>query len=95
MKRYIMLVAVILIFLLLPVIFKDKGQPALVGPDLSELEYFEIFFENRHEGFQLSGMLFVPEGEGPFPTAIIIQGSGTSRRNMATITKEGANQRDG
>jgi dienelactone hydrolase len=26
-------------------------------------------------------MLFLPEGKGPFPTAIIIQGSGTSRRN--------------
>jgi hypothetical protein len=26
-------------------------------------------------------MLFLPEGEGPFPTAIIIQGSGPSRRN--------------
>jgi hypothetical protein len=85
MKRFLVIVsiivALIVVFLLLPVIFKDKGQPALVGPDLSELEYSEIFFENRYEGLQLSGMLFVPEGDGPFPTAIIIQGSGTSRRN--------------
>jgi dipeptidyl aminopeptidase/acylaminoacyl peptidase len=63
------------------VIFEDKGQPALVGPDLSELEYSEVSFENRHKGIQLAGMLFLPEGEGPFPTAIIIHGSGTSRRN--------------
>jgi dipeptidyl aminopeptidase/acylaminoacyl peptidase len=63
------------------VIFKDKSHPALVGPDLSELKYSEVFFENRHEGFQLAGMLFLPEGDGPFPTAIIIHGSGTSRRN--------------
>jgi dienelactone hydrolase len=81
MRRFLILVAIILILLLLPVVFKDKGQRALVGPDLSELEYSGIFFENKHEGFQLTGMLFLPEGDGPFPTAIIIHGSGTSRRN--------------
>ena len=81
MRRFLILVAIILVLLLLPVIFKDKGQPALVGPDLSDLEYSEISFENRGEDLQLSGMLFLPEGEGSFPTAIIIHGSGTSRRN--------------
>ena len=49
MKSFLILVSIILVLLLLPVIFKDKGQPALVGPDLSELEYSEIFFENRRE----------------------------------------------
>ena len=84
MKRSILLIttiSAILVLLLLPVSFKDKSHPALVGPDLSELEYTEIFFDNKHEDFQLSGMLFLPEGEGPFPTAIIIHGSGSSRRN--------------
>ena len=84
MKRVLIIISIILVvlvLLLLPVIFKAKGQPALVGPDLSELEYSEVFFENRYEDFQLAGMLFLPEGEGPFPTAIIIHGSGTSRRN--------------
>ena len=85
MKRFFVIVsiiaALIVVLLLLPLIFKDKGQPALVGPDLSELEYSEVFFENRDEDLQLAGMLFLPEGEGPFPTAIIIHGSGTSRRN--------------
>ena len=81
MKRILIIISIIVVLLLLPVIFKDKGQPALVGPDLSELEYSEVFFENKYEGFQLAGMLFLPEGDGPFPTAIIIQGSGTSRRN--------------
>lgn len=83
MKRYLLLlIPIILVVLLVPVIFKDKSDPPMVGPDLSELEYSEIFFENIHEGFQLGGMLFLPEGEGPFPTAIIIRGSGTSRRNQ-------------
>jgi dienelactone hydrolase len=81
MKRSLLIISIILVLLLMPVILKDKGQPALVGPDLSELEYSEVFFENRYEGFQLAGMLFLPEGDGPFPAAIIIHGSGTSRRN--------------
>ena len=81
MKRFLMIFPITVVLLLLPAIFKDKGQPALVGPDLSDLEYSEVFFENQHEDFQLARMLFLPEGDGPFPTAIIIQGSGTSRRN--------------
>lgn len=85
MKRksisFLIIISIILVLLLLPVMFKDRSRPALVGPDLSELKYSEIFFENRHENLRLSGMLFLPEGEGPFPAAIIIHGSGTSRRN--------------
>jgi len=81
--RLSIIVAIIIVLLLLPVMFKDKSHPALVGPDLSELKYSEIFFENRHEDLKLSGMLILPEGEGSFPTAIIIHGSGTSRRNSA------------
>ena len=79
--RISVVIGLIVLLLLLPVMFKDKGHPALVGPDLSELEYSEIFFKNNLENLQLSGMLFLPEGEGPFPTAVIIHGSGTSRRN--------------
>lgn len=71
----------VLVVLALPLALKHKGHPPLVGPDLSELEYSEVLFENRYEGLQLAGMLFLPEGEGPFPTAVIIHGSGTSRRN--------------
>ena len=81
MKRYIVIILVIVVLLLLPVAFKDKSHPPLVGPELSELEYSEIYFENRYEDFQLSGMLFIPEGEGPFPTVVIIHGSGTSSRD--------------
>jgi hypothetical protein len=81
MKRFLMIVPITVVLLLLPAIFKDKGQPALVGPDSSDLEYSEVFFENQYEDFQLAGMLFLPKGDGPFPIAIIIQGSGPSRRN--------------
>ena len=75
------LAASILVLLALPLALKHKGHPALVGPDLSELEYSEVLFENPQAGLQLAGMLFLPKGEGPFPTAVIMHGSGTSRRN--------------
>lgn len=51
------------------------------GPDIAELKYREVFFENKQQNISLAGMLFVPEGEGPFPTVVIIHGSGTSYRN--------------
>jgi dipeptidyl aminopeptidase/acylaminoacyl peptidase len=81
MKRFLIIISIIVVLLALPAIVKGKSHPALVGPDLSELTYSEISFENSHAGIQLAGMLFLPEGDGPFPTAIIIHGSGTSHRN--------------
>ncbi|MDJ0757076.1 MAG: alpha/beta fold hydrolase [Ardenticatenaceae bacterium] len=80
-RTILLIFALVVVVLLLPVVFKARGQPALVGPDLSELEYTEVSFENPQADIQMAGMLFLPEGEGPFPTAIIIHGSGTSRRN--------------
>ena len=64
---------------LLPAVFTDNSRAPLVGPDLADLKYEEIQFDN--DDLQLAGMIFVPEGEGPFPVAVIIHGSGTSRRN--------------
>jgi dipeptidyl aminopeptidase/acylaminoacyl peptidase len=65
--------------LLLPAVFTDKSHTPLTGPDLSSLKFKEIQFDNGD--LRLAGMIFVPEGEGPFPVAVIIHGSGTSRRN--------------
>jgi uncharacterized protein len=87
MKRKFMIIStiilIILVLLVLPLIYKDQSHPALVGPDLSEMNYTEIFFENQPDKIKLAGMVFLPEGEGPFPNAIIIHGSGPSRRNSA------------
>lgn len=81
-KILISVVATILVFLLLPVLFNQKiSLRPFDVPALSELEYTEVTFENPYEGFQLAGMLFLPEGDGPFPTAIFIHGSGPSKRN--------------
>jgi len=74
----LVLVALVIV-LFIPFLFKDEPRASLVGPSLSEIEHTEIFFENGD--LQLAGMLILPEGEGPFPTAVIIHGSGTSYRD--------------
>lgn len=60
-------------------------QPAdtrlLEGVELNETAYTEVRFTNGDQGLKLAGMLFEPEGEGPFPAAVIIHGSGSSHRN--------------
>jgi dipeptidyl aminopeptidase/acylaminoacyl peptidase len=75
--------AVVLVFVagfaLLPALFGNTGRAPLVGPDISSFEYEEVEFDNGD--LHLAGMIFVPEGEGPFPVAVIIHGSGSSRRN--------------
>lgn len=64
---------------LLPALVGDTSRAPLVGPDLSSFEYEEVEFFNGN--LRLAGMIFVPEVEGPFPVAVIIHGSGASRRN--------------
>jgi dienelactone hydrolase len=73
------LVFLILGVALLPALFRGTSRAPLVGPDLSSFEYEEVGFFNGD--LRLAGMVFVPEGEGPFPVAVIIHGSGSSRRN--------------
>ncbi len=48
---------------------------------LTDTRHVEIAFQNRSQGLALAGLLFVPEGDGPFPAAVVIHGSGTSRRD--------------
>jgi dienelactone hydrolase len=57
---------------------------------LADTRHLEIAFENRSQNLALAGLLFVPEGDGPFPAAVVIHGSGTSRRDNGwylTLTK--------
>jgi uncharacterized protein len=79
-NNILLIILIIMVVLLLPLIFKDKGDTSFNAPELSELEYSEIYFNNDSANLKLSGMLMLPEGEEPFPTAIIIQGSGPSYR---------------
>ncbi len=57
---------------------------------LADTRHVEIAFQNRMQDLALAGLLFVPEGDGPFPAAVVIHGSGTSRRDNGwylTLTK--------
>jgi dipeptidyl aminopeptidase/acylaminoacyl peptidase len=69
----------LVVFMAIPFIFKPKPRGPLQGPSLAEMEYTEINFNNGD--LELAGMLFTPEGEGPFPTVVVIHGSGTSSRD--------------
>ena len=75
---YSILIIIVVIFII-PFIFKGESRAMLQGPSLSEFEYTEVYFDNGD--LHLAGMLILPEGEGPFPVAIIIHGSGTSARD--------------
>jgi len=48
---------------------------------LDDLEYTEVPFRNETQDLNLAGMLFIPDGEGPFPAVVIIHGSRESYRD--------------
>lgn len=74
-------VLIFVIFLLIPLIFNDRGHAHFEAPSLSDIDYSEVFFTNERDNLKLAGMLMTPEGEGPFPVVVIIQGSGPSFRD--------------
>lgn len=82
MRRVFFIFAAVLVvlavILLAPYTLKDFSRHPLVGPQLDQLDYTEVHFENG--SLSLGGMLFLPDGIGPFPSAVIAHGSGTSRR---------------
>ena len=82
-KGRIILLAILglITLLILPFALKERTQPNLIGPDLSELDYSEITFENKIDSLTLAGMLMLPKDEGPFPVVVFIHGSGQSFRN--------------
>ena len=61
--------------------FEPSSDRTMTGIKLADTSYQEIRFQNEAQGVELGGMLFVPEGSGPHPAAVIIHGSGTSRRD--------------
>ena len=73
---------VVVAFLLaVPFLTNDATKRPLLGPSLDQVEYEEITFRNGD--LELAGMLLLPSGTGPFPGAVFIHGSGTSRRDNA------------
>ncbi len=61
--------------------FQSPTTRALERVQLADTTYHEVQFQNEQQGIELAGMLFVPEGTGPHPAAVIIHGSGTSQRD--------------
>jgi dipeptidyl aminopeptidase/acylaminoacyl peptidase len=74
----------IVLFVFAPVLFKHLFQEqgrSFTGVPISDLNWVEVGFRNSAQGIDLGGMLFVPRGDGPFPAAVVIHGSGTSSRS--------------
>jgi dienelactone hydrolase len=94
-----LVVAVLLGLIVVPVAVRQLRPVAhrsLQGVSLVETRYRDVRFHNSKHGLDLTGMLFVPEGDGPFPAAVIIHGSGTSKRdNSWYLTLASYLQRNG
>ena len=90
-KRY--LAALVLLIVLGPVLIRQLFPPEprqYSGVTLDETRYTEVEFRNEVQDLDLAGLFFIPDGEGPFPVAVIIHGSGTSNREnrwYLTLTK--------
>jgi dienelactone hydrolase len=76
----ISIVGILIIPIIIAQLFK-KDIRHLEGVSLEETTFHEINFNNVKQNLNLAGMLFVPEGKGPFPAAVVIHGSGTSQRD--------------
>lgn len=61
--------------------FAEAERRSFEWVELKNTDFEEISFRNVEQDLKLGGMLFVPEGEGPFPAVVIIHGSGTSHRD--------------
>lgn len=84
LKWFVPVVGLLLVVLIVPVVIvQTDPEPGrkLTGVSLEALDYEQVHFRNNEQGLDLAGLLFVPEGEGPFPAAVVIHGSGVSSRN--------------
>lgn len=92
-RRRWSIAALVLAVLFVPVLVKQLlpvESRQLERVALEDTRHAEISFQNQAQNLALGGLLFVPEGDGPFPAAVVIHGSGTSRRGNGwylTLTK--------
>lgn len=80
----IIIFAALLLLLVVPLLiaqFRTEEPRSFEWVSLEDTHYQEIAFRNSDQNLELGGMLFLPEGEGPFPAVVIIHGSGTSQRD--------------
>lgn len=77
-------IGVVALAVALPVVFTSltaSENRELIGVNLADTTYQEIRFRNQEQDIELAGMLFKPESSGLYPAAVVIHGSGTSRRD--------------
>jgi len=82
MRKRVLLITlgVFVALIVVPILFKQLTLPQSVARtpiDLDSLTYESVRYENTSQGVNLAGMLFVPDGEGPFPAVVMITGSGS------------------
>jgi len=84
-KKFIALVLLALLMLVAgPVLLHQLQEPenrVLRGEHLDPSRFTPVGFHNDRQNIDLAGMLFAPGSGGPFPAVVVIQGSGTSRRD--------------
>jgi dienelactone hydrolase len=84
-RRLLLSVLGILVLLVLvPVLLaqlRERPRRQLEYTRLADTTCREVRFRNEEQDLQLAGLMFVPPGVGPFPAAVVIHGSGTSRRD--------------
>lgn len=73
---FVLVVAPPLVNLVVP-----ENSRSFDAVELEDTVHTEIRFKNEEQNLDLAGLLFKPSGDGPFPAAVIIHGSGTSRRD--------------
>jgi len=85
MKKFLLFVLLAsLVIVIGPVVVKQllpEERRALEGENIDPARFTEVRFRNATQSIDLAGMLFAPPGAGPFPAAVVIHGSGSSRRN--------------
>jgi dipeptidyl aminopeptidase/acylaminoacyl peptidase len=84
-KRALLLIVLLFLALLvLPLLLTQllpRESRTLIGVELDDTDYQEVNFHNAEQDLDLAGMLFLPEGEGPFPAVVAIHGAGSSHRD--------------
>ena len=85
MKKTILLSLLAILMIVLGPVLVEQLQPAqprtLRGELPDPARYEEFRFRNAAQDVDLAGLLFLPQGAGPFPAAVVIHGSGTSSRS--------------
>ncbi|TNF87933.1 MAG: alpha/beta fold hydrolase [Gammaproteobacteria bacterium] len=83
-KPLLLILLAVLLVVVGPVLLQQARTPAkrsLEGDSLDATRFREVTFTNQAQSIELAGLMFLPRGSGPFPAAVVIHGSGTSKRD--------------